>query len=124
MSHYHGSCHCGKVRFEIEVASHRLTDCNCSICSKKGALNLRVAPEQFRLISGSDHVALYQFGTLVAKHYFCPTCGIHTFTRPRSAPEMYTANARCLAGFDATDPKWSIHTFDGQHWEDAIAAHK
>ncbi|MFZ1244960.1 MAG: GFA family protein, partial [Azonexus sp.] len=35
---YKGSCHCGKVAFEVEGELTNLMDCNCSICQRKGAL--------------------------------------------------------------------------------------
>jgi hypothetical protein len=120
MPRYTGSCHCGRVRFEIDAVVDRITECNCSICSKKGILHLRVAPENFRLLSGHDHIGTYQFGTKVAKHHFCPVCGIHTFTRPRAAPDLYTVNVRCLDGFDLASVSDRIVGFDGQNWEAAV----
>ena len=121
---YIGSCHCGRVRFEINAVIDRVTECNCSICSKKGILHLRVAPENFRLLSGGEHLATYQFGTRVAKHHFCMVCGIHTFTRPRAAPNLYTVNVRCLEGADLVSLGCKIVKFDGQNWEASIGALK
>ncbi|EJL81199.1 hypothetical protein PMI16_04805 [Herbaspirillum sp. CF444] len=100
MDHHKGSCHCGQVRFEAEVDIERITICNCSICTKKGFLHHRVQPENFRLIAGADILATYQFGTMAAKHHFCPTCGVHVFTRPRAAPELYTINKSKLYSRD------------------------
>lgn len=124
MRTYHGSCHCGAVRFEADVegAIDRVTRCNCSICRKKGALLLRVAPERFRLLSGEDQLTLYQFNKKIAQHQFCANCGIHPFSRPRAAPELYTININCLDDFDldAEDPQ--INDFDGQNWEASVAA--
>jgi len=117
MSHYHGSCHCGAVRFAIDAEIERITVCNCSVCSKKGILHHRVQPDAFHLISGADHLATYQFGTNVAKHHFCTSCGIHVFTRPRAAPELYTVNVRCLDDFDLNDSKLSFVDFDGRNWD-------
>ena len=117
-----GSCHCGHIRFEIDAVIDRVTDCNCSICSKKGILHVRVPPENFRLLSGGEHLGTYQFGTKVAKHHFCTVCGIHTFTRPRSAPHLYTVNVRCLDDFDALSQHFEISKFDGQNWEASVAS--
>jgi hypothetical protein len=36
----------------------------------------------------------------VARHFFCPTCGIYPFHRKRSAPDSYGVNVGCLEGFD------------------------
>jgi hypothetical protein len=120
MPRHTGGCHCGAVRFELDAAIDKVIDCNCSICSKKGILNFRVAPECFRLLSGDEHLGTYQFGTRTAKHHFCTRCGIHTFTRPRAAPEVYTVNLRCLDGVELAQFADRIVAFDGQHWEAAV----
>lgn len=112
-----GSCHCGAVRFEIESRIDRVTRCNCSVCTKKGILHHRVGPAQFRLLSGEDSLGTYQFGSRVAKHHFCVHCGIHTFTRPRAAPELYTINVRCLDDYDLEKERPDVLEFDGRNWE-------
>ena len=122
MPRYVGSCHCGAVRYEIDAVIDRVTQCNCSICSKKGILHHRVAPENFRLLSGEQQLGTYQFGTMVAKHHFCKICGIHTFTRPRAAPELYTVNVRTLDDFDLQREKPEVIAFDGRHWEASVSA--
>jgi len=124
MPRYIGSCHCGRVRFEIDAVIDRVTECNCSICSKKGILHLRVAPEKFQLLSGGEHLGTYQFGTRVAKHHFCIVCGIHTFTRPRAAPNLYTVNVRCLDGIDLASLGCEITKLDGQNWEASVGTLK
>ena len=117
MPHYTGSCHCGAVRFEIEATIDRVTRCNCSICSKKGMLHHRVPPERFRLVRGESDIGTYQFGTGIAKHHFCRRCGIHVFTRPRAAPELYTVNVRVLDDYDVERERPEIVEFDGRNWE-------
>jgi hypothetical protein len=82
---YNGGCHCGRVRFEISTDLSRATECNCSICSKKGYLHHLVGPERFRMLSGSEDSATYQFGTRVARHLFCRHCGVASFYRPSYA---------------------------------------
>ncbi|MEJ8854680.1 GFA family protein [Variovorax robiniae] len=117
MTTYRGSCHCGAIRFEIDTVIDRVTQCNCSVCTKKGILHHRVAPENFRLLGDDATLGTYKFGTRVAKHHFCTTCGIHTFTRPRAAPELYTVNVRCLDDYDLQAESPEIAAFDGRHWE-------
>ena len=121
MQHYDGSCHCGAVRFEIDGPIERVVQCNCSICSKKGALHHAVEPTQFRLICGQDQLGTYRFGSGEAKHHFCVVCGIHVFARPRGAPELYSVNVRALDDLNAEVSSPQVVQFDGQHWEEAIA---
>jgi hypothetical protein len=59
-----------------------------------------VAPEHFKLLTGEEHLSLYQFNTRTAKHYFCRMCGIYTFHRPRTNPGIYRVNVGCLEGVD------------------------
>ena len=114
---HQGGCHCGAVRFEVTAEISEVTDCNCSVCTKKGFLHLIVEPAQFRLIQGESALTTYQFNTGVARHQFCATCGIHPFYTPRSHPDKVDVNARCIEGLDLT--KLKIMPFDGQNWEAA-----
>ena len=112
-----GGCHCGRVRFRIRLRSQNALECNCSMCSKKGFINLIVAPEDFELLQGEGDLATYRFNTRVAEHRFCRNCGIHPFSRPRSHPGSFDVNARCLDdGFAFLD----IRPFDGQNWEASV----
>jgi hypothetical protein len=75
------------VRFRVRADLSRVSECNCSICTKKGILHLIVLPEDFELLQGGDALATYQFNTHTAKHTFCRLCGIHPFYVPRSDPD-------------------------------------
>lgn len=112
---YQGGCHCGAVRFELSLAEPiaALLNCNCSVCTKKGILHTPVEDDQFSLLSGEDSLLLYQFHSNAARHWFCRRCGIHTHGRPRSAPDRYTVNARCLDDFAAILPVATMRQFDG-----------
>ena len=117
MPRYTGSCHCGAVRFEIDAVIDRVTQCNCSICTKKGIVHHRVSADKFRLLSGGSELGNYQFGSMTASHHFCTRCCIHTFTRPRAAPDLYTVNVRCLDDFDLQKEAPEVLQFDGRNWE-------
>lgn len=115
-----GGCHCGAVRFEIETpAEIEVYDCNCSICCLTGYLHLIVPESSFRLISGEDELTSYRFNTGVANHLFCKICGIKSFYRPRSHPESFSVNARCLD--TGTVKHQTILPFDGANWEAHMA---
>ena len=118
MQTYEGGCHCGRVRFRVTASLERVTQCNCSMCTKKGFLHLIVGPEQFELLSGADVLTTYEFNTRVAKHRFCRICGIHPFYTPRSDPDKVDVNVRCLDGIDPS--ALAVTTFDGKHWEQSM----
>ncbi len=111
-----GGCHCGAVRFEAALPD--VVDaqaCNCSICARTGFVHIIVPESRFRLLQGQDTLTEYTFNTGVARHLFCRTCGIKSFYRPRSNPDGWSVNARCLdetAGLDIR-----IEAFDGMNWE-------
>lgn len=115
MQAYTGGCHCGRVRFEFTTELSRVTECNCSICSRKGYLHHLAQPERFRLLTGADDLAEYRFGTGRARHLFCRHCGVASFYRPRLDPSQVMVNARCLDGIDV--PALRIEKFDGRSWE-------
>ena len=93
---YEGGCHCGAVRFRVDVEDHLALACNCSMCSKMGYLHVIVPPERFAITKGQDQLTTYTFNTHVAKHMFCRVCGIKSYYVPRSHPDGYSVNARCL----------------------------
>jgi hypothetical protein len=120
MQTYEGGCHCKSVRFRVMGHLSDVSECNCSICTKKGFLHLIVPRDRFELLSGRDNLTTYEFNTKVAKHIFCKTCGIHAFYVPRSDPDKIDVNVRCLNGIDLTTIK--PRRFDGRNWEEAMAA--
>ena len=113
-----GGCHCGQVRFRARVDLDRLSECNCSICTKKGILHLVVDPADFELLRGKHALSVYTFETGVAQHTFCAHCGMNAFYIPRSQPHRISVNARCLDGIDAADLK-PKRFFGGRDWEAA-----
>ena len=121
MSWKQGGCHCGAVRFEVLApAEIEARECNCSICAKSGYLHYHVESDRFRLLQGADMITTYRFNTGTAKHQFCSVCGIKSFYVPRSKPDGFSVNVRCLD--DGQVRVTRIALFDGQHWEDAFAA--
>ena len=111
-----GACHCGEIAFEVLAPDEvELVECNCSMCAKTGYLHLIVPKRRFRLLKGKDNLTTYRFNTKSAKHLFCSRCGIKAFYVPRSHPDGYSVNFRCLDPADFT----SILTtqFDGKNWE-------
>ena len=110
---YEGTCHCGAVRYEVEMAPpDKAFGGNCSICKRAGWLLAFAPGSAFRLLSGEDAVRDYQFNKQNIHHYFCTTCGIRSFSRGKkpSGEDMIAINLRCLTDFDAT--KLPVQEFD------------
>lgn len=117
---HRGGCHCGAVQYEVDAAVDIAADyCNCSICAMSGYLHLIVPASRFRLLEGEDALSEYRFNTGTARHLFCRRCGVKSFYVPRSNPDGYSVNVRCL------DPGTiaSVRTtpFDGRNWEQNVA---
>ena len=93
-----GSCHCGAIHFTVAFPDERLrgSRCNCTMCAMKGAVMVYVPLEAVTVTQGEEKLACYRFNTGVAKHHFCPTCGIHLFHQARSDPDKYAINAATL----------------------------
>lgn len=111
---YEGGCHCGAVRYQVKAALERVIECNCSICSKTGALLAFVPAERFTLLSGGDEVTDYQFGKKHIHHTFCPTCGIRSYAhgKGQDGATMFAINVRCLDGVDPGS--LAVDKYDGK----------
>lgn len=116
-----GQCHCGTIRFHFLCGPHvELLDCNCSMCARTGYLHLIIPHADFTLLSGEDALTSYRFGSGAANHLFCKQCGVKSFYQPRSHPEAWSVNFRCLDEGHGLTP--TIRKFDGQNWEASRAA--
>lgn len=109
------------MRFEVDApAALEVLDCNCSICRMAGFLHLIVPASRFRLVSGAGDLVEYTFNTGAARHLFCRQCGIKSFYVPRSHPDGYDVNARCLD--DGTIATMTVTPFDDGNRDVATAA--
>ena len=121
MPTHRGGCHCGRVRFEVLAPARvRVTECDCSMCARSGYLHLIVPKERFKLLSGADSLTTYTFNTGTARHLFCSVCGVKSFYVPRSHPDGYSVNARCLDAGTVED--MAIVRKDGRNWEKTYGA--
>jgi hypothetical protein len=117
---HRGGCHCGAVRFEVDApADIEVWSCNCSMCEKTAFLHLIVPASRFRLLTPWQRISTYTFNTGIAQHLFCRTCGIKSFYVPRSNPDGYSVNVRCLNA--GTIASMQVKPFDGKDWEAAGA---
>jgi len=111
---YKGSCHCGNMAFEVEGEPTQALSCNCSICSRKGALLWAVPRDKLRLLKSEQGVGRYTFNNHVIEHRFCQTCGIHPYAEDAASKDERTAyiNIRCLEGIEPAS--LPVITFDGR----------
>lgn len=117
---HQGGCHCGRVRYRVDAPARiQVFECNCSICSKSGYLHLLVERGQFELLSGADALSEYRFDSGEAIHLFCRHCGVKSFYVPRSNPNGFSVNVRCLD--PGTVTAMDLEPFDGRNWEQSIA---
>jgi len=110
-----GGCHCGAVRFQAQLPDQPVPalDCNCSICTMTGYIHVMVPHAKFELLAGRNFISSYRFGTGSAEHLFCASCGVKSFYQPRSHPDCWSINAKCL-----DQPiELAIEPFDGRNWE-------
>ena len=111
---YSGSCHCGTVAFSVDVDPEQAIKCNCSICTKLGAVWAFAPKTKFSLKSAESQPGDYQFGRKHLHHRFCPRCGIESYaegTAPDGSPSV-GINLRCLEGVDVD--KLSPRPYDGR----------
>lgn len=104
---YTGSCHCGRIKFNVEGELNQAIECNCSHCSRKGYLLWFVPRENLTLSTPEADLATYTFNKHIIKHHFCPTCGCAPFgfgTNPSGAATA-AVNIRCLEGIELGDIK-------------------
>lgn len=111
---YRGSCHCGRVVYEVEGELQEAMECNCSHCSRKGYLLWFVPAAQFRLLQGEDSLATYTFNKHLIRHRFCSNCGCAPFGegRGREGEPMIAINVRCLE--DVEPASLQLRQVDGR----------
>nr|WP_294864248.1 GFA family protein [uncultured Pseudogulbenkiania sp.] len=111
---YHGSCHCGRIAFDVEGDLGQVMSCNCSICRRKGALMWFVPRQQLRLLTPEADMSTYTFNKHVIQHHFCPICGMHPFGEGRdpAGNAMAAVNVRCLDDVDLDT--LTVKHFDGR----------
>ena len=108
---HRGGCHCGAVAFEVDAPARvTVSECNCSMCRMTGFLHLIVPRTRFRLLRGAEALSEYRFNTGTAQHLFCAHCGVKSFYVPRSNPDGYSVNLRCLD--QSTLAEVTIELFD------------
>jgi len=110
MKTYHGSCHCGAIKYEADIDFSKGTaKCNCTICQKLRWWAITLKPNAFRLVSpssasDSDAFTDYIIASPMIHNFFCKKCGVHAFHEgyhPQLG-DFITVNVACL---DDVEPR-------------------
>ncbi|GGX43480.1 GFA family protein [Saccharospirillum salsuginis] len=111
---YRGSCHCGRIAYEVEGEPEQVITCNCSMCQRRGSMLWFVPRDHLKLLTPEENLSTYTFNTHKIKNYFCNQCGIQPFGEgvDPSGNAMAAVNARCLEGIDLDSLK--VHHYDGR----------
>ncbi|MCT8159555.1 GFA family protein [Pseudoruegeria sp. SHC-113] len=99
------TCHCGAVELRVTLSDglNTMRRCDCSFCRRRGAIAASAPLDGIEIVKGANHLTLYQWGTGIAKHYFCKTCGIYTHHQRRSNPNEYGVNVGALEGVNPSE---------------------
>lgn len=112
-----GSCHCGAVRFEVDIAAGVTpTRCNCTVCTKISQANSIVKPAAFRLLAGEESLTRYVWRSELASRAFCKRCGVHCFGSgniPQLGGEFVSVNWNCFDDIDIGATP--VLHWDGRH---------
>jgi len=111
-----GTCHCGSVRFEVEIDATSGSRCNCSVCTKTSITGGIVKPGAFLLLSDESMLSKYEWASRTSQRYFCKQCGVHCFARghlEQLGGDYVSVNLNCLDDIDLRDV--SVIFWDGRH---------
>ena len=109
------TCHCGAVELRVTLIDgpNPPRKCDCSYCRRRPAAVVSAPRDGVIVVKGADNLTRYAWGTHVAQHHFCKTCGIYMYHRRRSNPNELGVNLYCIDGMDPTD-------FEPVHWNDGV----
>jgi hypothetical protein len=111
-----GSCHCGDVKYAVEIDPSKGSRCNCSICTKIAQVGGMVKPAAFELLAGKDKLSSYVWGQKVSTRYFCKSCGVHVYGAGHLAEiggDFVSVNLNTLDDVDPADV--AVTYWDGRH---------
>jgi len=113
-----GHCHCGAVRWRLNVKPDWLTRCNCSYCRRANALWAHADASQVRLDYPAGGVVRYLQGDRTLVFVSCLSCGCttHWEAADRESGGRMAVNANMAEPAAITGLR--IRRFDGAaSWE-------
>ena len=114
MDVHRGSCHCGRIAFDVEGEIDSALACNCSICHRRGSLLWFVPREQLKLRTEDSAAGTYTFNRHAIKHRYCPVCGMHPYGEGNDPKghAIAAVNLRCIEDLDLESVP--VTRFDGR----------
>ena len=109
----HGACHCGAIAFAVERKPEWLTECNCSICRRIGALWAHFKRDEVELSAPSGATIAYVQGDRTLAVHTCKVCGCTPFwlgLEPEAGTRMAVNFRMCEPADIAGIP---VRHFDG-----------
>lgn len=93
------SCHCGNVKLEVSRKPQVLTECNCSMCRRYGALWAYYTRKSVRVISPPEMMKAYMWGDKGIEFYHCLNCGCITHYESviKDPDSRFVVNARMMS---------------------------
>jgi len=117
---YHGSCRCGKIKFEADIdLSEGTSKCNCTYCWKARWWGARAKQEGFRMLSGAEEIG-FGFGReRFVERGLCKACAITPLGWghiPEIGGNYISINLACLDDLDPSELASAPVTFmDGRN---------
>ncbi|TPX07681.1 uncharacterized protein E0L32_010679 [Thyridium curvatum] len=76
LKQHRGNCHCGAYVYEVKLPDPiAASECNCSVCVRKGYVWVRLTPESdFKVVKGDDGALTKYSKNNVFFHKFCTNC--------------------------------------------------
>ena len=116
LAKHQGSCHCGDVRYQVELDASKGTRCNCRICTKLGTTGAIVKPAAFELLSDESKLASYSRMPEIGIRYFCARCHVQCFSRGHLTElggDFVSINLNTLDDHDLAQTELAY--WDGRH---------
>jgi hypothetical protein len=108
-----GTCHCGAVSFQLHKQPEWLTECNCSICRRIGALWAHAEHREIKIICEEGATERYIWGDQSIAFHSCKVCGCTSHWENLQATETSRMAVNLRMSEPAAIAGIPIRHFDG-----------
>lgn len=118
-----GSCHCGKVCFELKDNPKLTVNCHCDDCKKRNgsafSTYLGVAEKDLLITKGESYLKKYEVENSGEK-YFCSECGSPIYNKNYRISGLYIVSHGALSQPDKYTPSFNVFCSTKLEWVDDI----